>query len=80
MVVVWGPGHRMERPLKLAVDTGAVETIIVPEVLDELGFNPRDGEAITMMRSAVDREPGYLIRVPRFECLGHQVRLPCSRT
>lgn len=26
------------------------------------------------MRSAVGVEPGYLIRVPRFECLGHQVR------
>jgi len=71
---VWGSGHHANRPLKLVVDTGAVETIIVPEILDELGFNPRNGEAITTMRSAVGCELGYLIRVPQFECLGYQVR------
>jgi predicted aspartyl protease len=73
MAASGGP-QRAERPLKLVVDTGAVETVIVPEILDELGFNPRDGEAITMMRSAVGCEPGYLIRVPQFECLGHLAR------
>lgn len=35
---VWGSGHRMNRPLRLVVDTGAAETIIVPEILDELGL------------------------------------------
>ena len=51
---------------------GAAETIIVPEVLDELGYNPRDGEQITVMRSAVGREHGYILRVARFACLGHR--------
>jgi len=54
------------------VDTAAAETIILPEILDELGYNPRDGEAITVMRSAVGHEPGYLIRVQRFACFRHQ--------
>jgi predicted aspartyl protease len=60
------------RPLRLVLDTGAAETIVVPEVLDELGYNPRDGEQITVMRSAVGREHGYLARVARFACLGHR--------
>jgi len=71
---VWGPLYRTGRPLKLIVDTGAAETVIMPGILDELGFSPLNGEAITVMRSAVGREQGYLIRVTRFECLGHQTR------
>lgn len=63
---VWGPQLRSARPARLVVDTGAAVTVIVPEILDELGYNPRDGEAITVMRSAVGREQGYLIRVVRF--------------
>lgn len=66
---VWGP-HGPPAPLRLVLDTGAAETIIVPEVLDELGYSPRQGEAITTMRSAVGREEGYMIRVARFACLG----------
>jgi predicted aspartyl protease len=58
----------------LVVDTGAAETIIVPAVLDELGYSPRQGEAITVMRSAVGREEGYLIRVARFACLGFHLK------
>jgi predicted aspartyl protease len=69
---VWGPHQRQRRPLRLVLDTGAAETIVIPEVLDELGYNPRQGEAITVIRSAVGREEGYLIRVARFACLGHQ--------
>jgi predicted aspartyl protease len=69
---VWGPGERQRRPLRLVLDTGAAETIVIPEVLDELGYNPRQGEVITVIRSAVGREEGYLIRVARFACLGHQ--------
>lgn len=64
--------HGPPAPLRLVLDTGAAETIIVPEVLDELGYSPLQGEAITVMRSAVGREEGYLIRVARFECLGFQ--------
>jgi predicted aspartyl protease len=54
----------------MVLDTGAGETIIVPEALDALGYSPRDGEARTVLRSAVGREEGYLIRIARFTCLG----------
>jgi predicted aspartyl protease len=71
---IWGPRKPNGRPVRLVVDTGAAETIIRPEILDELGYNPRDGEAITVMRSAVGHEPGYLIRVERFAGLRHHAR------
>lgn len=71
---VWGPLDPRGRQLRLALDTGAAETIIVPDVLDELGYNPRQGEAITVMRSAVGREQGYLIRIERFDSLGYLSR------
>jgi predicted aspartyl protease len=68
---VWGPREQRDRWLRLVLDTGAAETIVIPEVLDELGYSPRDGEATTVIRSAVGREEGYLIRVVRFACLGY---------
>lgn len=71
---VSGPLAPNGRPVRLVLDTGAAETIIIPEILDNLGDSPRQGEAITVLRSAVGREEGYLMRVARFECLGHQSR------
>jgi predicted aspartyl protease len=65
---VWGPRGRMK--LKLALDTGSAHTVILPEYMDKLGFNPRDGLVITGVYSAVGKEQGYLIKVPRFETLG----------
>lgn len=69
---VRGPLDPEGRILRFAFDTGAAETIILPGILDELGYNPRQGEEITVMRSVAGREHGYMIRVERFECLGHQ--------
>jgi predicted aspartyl protease len=69
---LWGPLARKGRRVRLVLDTGAAETIIVPHVLDEVGYSPRQGEAIAVMRSAVGREEGYLIRVQRFSGLRHQ--------
>jgi predicted aspartyl protease len=71
---VWGSLDPGGRPLRLVLDTGAAETIIIPEVLDALGYSPRSGEAITVMRSAVGHEQGYMIRIERFDALGHQLR------
>jgi hypothetical protein len=45
-----------------------------PEILDHLGYSPRQGDAITTVRSVVAEEPGYLIRVARFRALGHEFR------
>jgi predicted aspartyl protease len=72
--ILSGPLDPDGRPLRLVVDTGAAETVILPGVLDDLGYNPRQGEEITVMRSAVAREYGYMIRVERFDCLGHRSR------
>jgi predicted aspartyl protease len=66
--VVWGPLGRI--PLKLAIDTASSQTVIMPEIMDDLGFNPKDGEVITGVYSAIGKEQGYMIRVPQFWTLG----------
>lgn len=63
----------LRHEVRLAVDTAASETLIVPEVLDALGYSARQGEATTVVRSAVSDETGYLIRVARFRTLGHEL-------
>jgi hypothetical protein len=68
--MVWGPHDRRE--VRLVFDPGAGETILKPEILDLLGYSPRQGEAFTKVRSAVAEEPGYLLRVLRFRALGHE--------
>jgi len=68
---VWGPrGHT---PLKLAIDTASSQTVIMPEIMDDLGFNPRDGVVITGVYSAIGKEQGYLLKVPRFSTLGFTI-------
>ena len=66
---VSGPLGR--RRLNLILDTGASRTLIVPHLLDELGYSARQGEARTIIRSPAGNEPGYLIRVNQFRALGH---------
>lgn len=56
----------------MVLDTGAGETIVTPDLLDELGYSARDAERRTVIRSAVAEEQGYLIRVTRFACLGFE--------
>lgn len=63
-------GPRGYRPLSLAFDTAASETHIVPEIIDDLGYSPRQGEAITSVSSAIGKEPGYMLRVTRFSSFG----------
>lgn len=68
---IWGP--RGEGPrLNVVLDTGSSETVVIPEVLDEIGYSARAGDQITVMRSAVGHERGFLIHVERFACLGFQ--------
>lgn len=61
----WG-----SRPLTVALDTAASDTHIIPEVIDDLGYSPRQGEVITSVRSAIGIERGYMLRVARFASLG----------
>lgn len=69
---LWGPLGQTD-DLRLALDTGASLTLIVPELLDRLGYNPRDGIARTTITSALGQEAGYTIRVGRFSALGFSV-------
>jgi predicted aspartyl protease len=65
---IWGPYG--DKPLSLAVDTAATHTHIVPDILDDLGYSPRDGDQVTVVRSAIGSEPGYMMRAIRFAALG----------
>lgn len=56
---IWGPLGAAR--LSLVLDTGAAMTLISPDVLDSLGYSPRDGIARTHVTSATSRELGYTI-------------------
>lgn len=60
-------------PVSLAIDTASSETVIAPDIVDDLGYSPRDGEQLTVVRSAVGREQGYTLRIDRFSALGFAV-------
>ena len=68
---VWGPGGNT--PASLALDTGSAHTVIAAGMIDDLGYSPRQGEAITTVRTAVGKEQGYLLRVSRLWTLGFTV-------
>jgi predicted aspartyl protease len=68
---VWG-AHR-DTALSLAIDTASSATVISPEIIDELGYSPRDGESITTVSSAVGKERGYTLKVSRFAALGFEM-------
>jgi hypothetical protein len=46
-------GRHGSRRLTLALDTAASHTHTTPDIIDELGYSPAEGEAITSVRSAV---------------------------
>lgn len=71
-------GRHGSRRLTLAFDTAASHTHVTPDIIDELGYSPAEGEAITSVRSAIGKEPGYMLRVQRFESLGFGSTISCS--
>jgi clan AA aspartic protease (TIGR02281 family) len=56
--------------VRLVLDTGASQTLIVPDIIEKLGYSARDAETRTSITSAVGREHGYIVRVARFATLG----------
>ena len=46
-------GPRGSAVVRLAIDTGSAATVIVPDVLDEIGYSARDGTARTSVTTAV---------------------------
>src|SRR5262249_37523276 len=63
-------GVRDAQSVSLAIDTASAETVVVPAIVDDLGYSPRDGERITTVRTAIGKEQGYTLRVKRFSALG----------
>lgn len=59
-----------DTPLRLVLDTGAAESVVVPDIVDALGYSPRDAETVTSVYSAVGKEQGYILRVTHFSALG----------
>lgn len=68
---IWGPDGKT--PVSLALDTGSAHTVIAAGLIDDLGYNPRQGEAITTVRTAIGKEQGYLLRITKFWALGFAV-------
>jgi predicted aspartyl protease len=65
---VWGRDRY--RKLSLAVDTASAATVVTPYVIEDIGYHPRDGIAITTVRSAIGKEQGYTLKVAQFDALG----------
>jgi aspartyl protease len=65
---IWGPLG--DKQLRLAFDTAATQTHVVPEFLDEIGYGPQHGDRITSVTSAIGDEPGYMMPVLKFSALG----------
>ncbi len=65
---IWG--SRNYRDLALAVDTAATTTVVSSDIIEALGYHPRDGASITTHRSAIGKEQGYTLRVKQFQALG----------
>jgi hypothetical protein len=63
-------GPRKQLEVRLVPDTGAFTTLIVPDVVEKLGYSARDAEARTSITSALGWEHGYVMRVARFATLG----------
>ena len=73
IIIVWArlDGPNGSRDRQLALDTGAAMTLVLPEVLDRLGYSARDGDTITSISTAnAVPEQGYRLRVRHFQALG----------
>jgi len=68
---IWSSRH--DKWLSLAVDTASSDTVVTPDLVDLLGYSPRDGEHATTVRSAIGKEQGWTLRVKRFSALGFVV-------
>ena len=65
---ITGPQGSTNR--RLVFDTGAEATTLTPEVIDEIGYSPRDGHKLSKVHSAIGEEEGYWLHVAEFIALG----------
>jgi predicted aspartyl protease len=70
--MIWGRG--LSGKLSLAIDTASAATVVAPHVIEDIGYTPRDGTAITTVRSAIGEEQGYTLKVARIAALGYVFR------
>jgi predicted aspartyl protease len=70
LILVWaqiGATHGRSRRLRMTVDTGSSETLVVPEVTDELGYGAHAGGWAKLSRQRLEnwrRRRGYPAGVP----------------
>jgi len=55
---------------RFALDCAASTTLVVPGVLDALGYSPLTGDRVSTVTSAIGIEQGYLRSVSRIRALG----------
>ena len=55
---------------RLALDTGSTQTILSPNLIDEVGYSVRDGITRAGTYSVIGREEGYLLSLQKFSVLG----------
>jgi predicted aspartyl protease len=63
-------GPRGTTIARMLLDTGATMTTVSPDLLDLVGYNPRDGVRRTRVQSAVGEEHGYKLPLAAFTALG----------
>ena len=63
-------GPRGSTTRQLVFDTGAEATTLTPEVVEEVGYSPRDGHKPSKVHSAIGEEEGYWLHVAEFSALG----------
>ncbi len=63
-------GPRGTATARMLLDTGATLTTLSPEILDLVGYSPRDGGRRTRVHSAVGEEHGYQLELATFSALG----------
>ncbi len=63
-------GPRGTTTARMLLDTGAAMTTVSPELLDLVGYSPRDGARRTRVHSAVGEEHGYALQLAAFTALG----------
>jgi predicted aspartyl protease len=63
-------GPRGSTIRQLVFDTGAEATTLTSEVIEEIGYSPRDGHKLSKVHSAIGEEEGYWLHVAEFIALG----------
>ena len=67
-IIVTGPRGRA--PGRFVLDTGAASTTMIPELVESIGYSPRDGFKRARVHTAIGEEEGYILLVSEFAAVG----------